>query len=491
MLKLNPNRVHLQRDTFFTLGGNSLSAMHFVSRCKADGIRLAMADINRGNTLAGLAKLAVERAGDATMDLQPPEFTHGPFSLTPVQRLYFSWDLTDLHQWPLPLLMKLTTPRSLDEWRGVVTSLVSRHDMMRARFDQVDGEWQGRVLPIDEDPVVVNQCTLAAETDYWRVIDETHTMMNITTGPIYLAYVMNYRDTQYFYLSLHHLIADNTSMNILAQDVSTLLSGQSLSYKTLPYPIWSQNLDGLSDRVSLKPGQLPTEGELTLPPSDVDPTPHSPFIQRDQLVISNLDASTAFALDQFGYCDITAEDIILTGLLLAYTDVFNCDSIPLQYTSHGRNALGNSWDVSHTVGFFVNFCPIVLRRNEGNELASTVGGVQSVLRGVSDFAVKYMLSGQTMKSPIAYNFLGKHDISDSAGTKGLEVIDIVASDEFQEQRVNMDPIPLIFLAKYTGECLPLMISYESSRYSEKCMSAVMEKWEEGVRHILLQLKSQE
>ncbi|KAJ1967319.1 hypothetical protein IWQ62_001936, partial [Dispira parvispora] len=491
MLKLNPSKVHLHRDTFFTLGGNSLSAMHLVSWCRADGIHLAMADINRRTTIAALADLAADRVEKIIMELQPPEFTHGPFPLTPVQRMYCNWDLTDLHQWPLPLLIKLTTPRSLDEWCSVVNTLVSYHDMMRARFDQLDGEWHGRVLPIDEDPVMVKQCTLAAETDYWRVIDETHTMMNITTGPIYLAYVMNYRDTQYFYLTLHHLIADNTSMNILAQDVSTLLSGQSLSYKTLPYAIWSQNLDGLRATVSLESEHFPTEDELKLPPSDVDPTPCSSFIQHYQLVTSHVDASTTLALDQFGNCDITTEDIILTGLLLAYTDVFNCSSIPLQYTSHGRNALGNSWDVSHTVGFFVNFCPVILHRKEYTDLASTLNGVQSTLRGVSDFAVKYMLSGQTLKSPIAYNFLGKHDISDWAATNGVEVIDIATSDDFQRQRVNMDPIPLIFLAKYTGECLTLIISYESTRYSEKCMSAVMEKWEEGVRRVVHHLKSQE
>ncbi|KAJ1968140.1 hypothetical protein IWQ62_001424 [Dispira parvispora] len=491
MLNLNADKIYPHRDTFFTLGGNSLSAMHFVSRCKADGIHLAMADINRRTTLASLAKIATERVKGVITELQPVEFSHGPFSLGPVQRMYFSWDLTDLHQWPLPLLMKLTTPRSLDEWRSVVTSLVSHHDMMRARFDQVDGKWRGRVLSTDEDPVLVNQVTLANETDYWRVIDATHQMMNITTGPIYLAYIMNYRDTQYFYLTLHHLIADNTSMNILAQDVFTLLREQSLSYKTLPYPIWSQNLNGLRDSASLEPSQLPAEDELALPPSDVNPTPCSSFIERDQQVTSRVDASTTLALDQFGHRDITTEGIILTSLLLAYSDVFDCTSIPLQYTSHGRNALGNPWDVSHTVGFFVNVCPIVLRIKEGNDLVATLGGVQSTLRGVSDFAVKYMLGGHTMKSPIAYNFFGKHDTSYLADTEGVEVMDIIASDAFQGKRVNIEAIPMIFFAKYTGDCLSLMVSYESGRYSPKRMSTLMDKWVNGVGHIVQWLKSQE
>ncbi|KAJ1968956.1 hypothetical protein IWQ62_000928, partial [Dispira parvispora] len=490
VLKVNPAVVSPPKDTFFTLGGNSISAMHFVARCKNNGIHIDLVDINRRTTIAALAKHAREGSDELVTDVQSTEFTHGPFSLTPTQRSYFSSDLADPHQWPLPLMMKVTPPRNVHIWRDIVTSLVSHHDMMRARFEQVDGEWRGRVLPIDDDPVKVNEVTLANDTSYFEVLAEINRAMNFTTGPIYLAYVLNYQGTQYFYLALHHLITDNMSMNLLARNIRTLLNGQALPEKTLPYAVWSQNLDGLRQGISLDPYQLPSEDELVLPPVDVDQIPHSGPIC-PQVLSSNLDLTTTLALEEFGHLDISVEDIILTGLLLAYTNVFNCSSIPLQYTSHGRNALGNSWDVSHTVGFFVNLCPMVLRRKENDDLASTLNGVQSVLRGVSDFAVKYMLSGQTMKSPIAYNFLGTRDISDSAGANGVEVIDVITSDEYQQHRVNMDPMPLIFLAKYTGECLTLLIMYDPILCNTKHMHTVLQKWDEGVRHIVHQLKSQE
>ncbi|KAJ1969564.1 hypothetical protein IWQ62_000547 [Dispira parvispora] len=488
VLKVNPAVVSPPKDTFFTLGGNSISAMRFVARCKNNGIHVDLVDINRQTTIAVLAKHAREGSDEPVTDIQSTEFTHGPFSLTPTQRSYFSSDLADPHQWPLPLLMKVTPPRNLHVWRDIVTSLVSHHDMMRARFEQVCGEWRGRVLLIGNDLVKVTEVTLANDTRYFDIIAEINRAMNFTTGPIYLAYVLNYQGTQYFYLALHHLITDNMSMNLLAGNIRTLLSGQPLPEKTLHYALWSQNLNGLRQGVSLDPHELPNEAELVLPPADVDQPRHSGS-RCPRFLSSDLDMTTTLALEQFGHLDISVEDIILTGLLLAYTDVFNCTSIPLQYTSHGRNALGNPWDVSHTVGFFVNLCPMILRRKENDDLASTLNGVQSVLRGVSDFAVKYMLSGQTMKSPIAYNFLGKHDVSDSADANCVEVIEIVASDEFQRQRVNIDAKTFIFLAKYTGECLTLLISYESSLYSTKCMSAVMEEWEEGVRLILQWLQS--
>ncbi|KAJ1966577.1 hypothetical protein IWQ62_002380, partial [Dispira parvispora] len=490
VLKVNPTVVSPPKDTFFTLGGNSISAMHFVARCKDNGIHVDLVDINRQTTIAALAKHARERSGEPVADIQFTEFTHGSFSLTPTQLSYFNWDLADPHQWPVPLMMKVTPPRNLLAWRDIVTSLVSHHDMMRARFELVDGEWCGRVLPIVDDLVKVNEVTLTNETSYFDVIAEVNRLMNFSTGPIYLAYVMNYQGTQYFYLALHHLIADNMSMNLLSGNIRMLLTGQPLPGKTLSYARWSQNLDDLRQAISLDSYELPKEAELVLPPADVFQKQHGGS-KSPRLLSSNLDVATTLSTKQFGHLDISVEDIILTGLLLAYTDVFDCSSIPLQYTSHGRNALGNSWDVSHTVGFFVNLCPIVLRRKEGSDLAATLNGVQSVLRGVSDFAVKYMLSGQTMKSPISYNFFETHDISYLTGVNGVEVIDIVTSDEFQRQRVNIDEMPLNFFAKYTGECLTLLVSYDSSLYSAKCISVVMEKWEESVRHIVHQLKSQE
>ncbi|KAJ1659627.1 Nonribosomal peptide synthetase [Dispira simplex] len=491
VLRVNPATISPHNDTFFTLGGNSISAMHFVSRCKNNGIQLKLVDINRQATIAALAKRACEGKDKFIPDAQFNKHDHGPFTLSPVQRMYFSWDLTDLHQWPLPLLMKITAPRTLDEWKGIVATLVSHHDMMRARINLVDGEWHGRVLCIAEDLVKLNQVTLADETDHWRVITEANRTMNFTTGPIYLTYVMNYQDTQYFYLALHHLITDNMSMNLLAEYICTLLNGQPLPEKTLSYSTWSQNLDGLRKVISVDPYELPREDELVLPPVDVDPMQHSESSQRLGYFSVQLDVATTLALDQFGHRDTSAEDIILTSLLLAYTEVFNCTSIPLQCTSHGRNALGNPWDVSNTVGFFVNVCPIVLRRKERDNLETTLDGVRSILRGVSDFAIRYMLGGYTMKAPIAYNFLGKHAAVVSHGTNGVEVIDINTSDEFQRQRVNKDLVPLIFFAKYIGDCLTLMVSYKSSRYSAECMSTVVEKWENGVRCVMQWLKSQE
>ncbi|KAJ1649566.1 Nonribosomal peptide synthetase [Dispira simplex] len=491
ILGVDPATVSPRNDTYFTVGGNSISAMHFMSRCKSNGIQLNLVDINRQTTIAALAKRACEGTDKSIADVQINKHDHGPFTLTPTQHMYFSWNLTDPHQWPLPLLMKVKTPRTLDEWKGIVTTLVSHHDMIRARINLVDGEWHGRVLSITDDPIKVNQVTLADETDYWRVMTEANRTMNFTTGPMYLTYVMNYQDKQYFYLALHHLITDNMSMNLLAEDICTLLNDQPLPEKTLSYSMWSQYLDGLRKVISVDLYELPHEDELVLPPADVDPMQHSEFTERLGYFSAQLDVATTLALDQFGHRDTSAEDIFLTGLLLAYTEVFNRTSLPLQYTSHGRNALGNSWDVSHTVGFFANVCPIVLRRKESDNLVTTLDRVHSTLCGVSDLAVKYMLGGHTMKSPIGYSFLGKHTISDLIGANGVEVMDVITSDEFQRQRVNRDPTPLVFFVKYIGDCLTLMVSYESSCYSAECMSAIMEKWENGVRCIVKWLKSQE
>ncbi|KAJ1969877.1 hypothetical protein IWQ62_000333 [Dispira parvispora] len=474
-------KVHPHRDTFFTLGGNSLLALHFVSRCKADGIHLTMADVNRQATVAILAKRAAKSVGEGITGSQPVHFTHGSFSLTPAQRMYFDWDLVDPHRWPLPLSMKLMTQYTLDQWHTIVTTLVSHHDMMRARFEQVDGEWQGRILPMESDPIKINQVTLADEAEYWQVMTKANRTMNFTTGPIYVVYVMNYQGTQYFYLALHHLISDNMSVNLLMEDMCTLLKGQSLPEKTLPYPIWSQHLEDLGKVTSLEPYELPNEDELVLPAADVDQTCHRGSRQRLRFFSSQLNEATTLALDKFGHQDTSAEDIILTGLLLAYTEIFSCTSVPLEYISHGRNALGNPWDVSRTVGFFGSPCPLVLYKPECGDPKSILRKVQVSLRGVSDFAIKYMLSGHSRIAPVGYNFFGKHSTSGPVNTSDMEIINFMASSEFLKQQVNQDLKSLIFMAQYVEGRLKLFVYYDFSLYSAQRMSSLLDTWVDKVQ----------
>ncbi|KAJ1659938.1 Nonribosomal peptide synthetase [Dispira simplex] len=66
---INPATVSPHNDTFFTLGGNSISAMHFVSRCKNNGIRLELMDINRRTTISTLAKRACEETDKPIADI--------------------------------------------------------------------------------------------------------------------------------------------------------------------------------------------------------------------------------------------------------------------------------------------------------------------------------------------------------------------------------------------------------------------------------------
>ncbi|KAJ1643682.1 hypothetical protein IWQ61_010503 [Dispira simplex] len=287
---------------------------------------------------------------------------------------------------------------------------------------------------------------------------EANRTMNFTTGPIYLAYVMAYQGTQYFYLALHYLISDGMSINLLAEDICTLLNGQPLPGKTLPYAMWSQNLDGLREKVrTLDSYELPNEDELVLPPTDVDQIRQSESSQHHHFSSAQLNLNTALALEQFGQRDTNVEDIILVGLL------------------HGRNALGNPWDVSRTVGFFINTCPIVLHRVESDDLQSTLDGVQSTLR-VSDFAVKYMLGGHSWKAPIGYNFLGKHNTSNSTNANGVEMMNVVASEQFLKQQVKQNLMPLVFPAQYMEDRLMLFVHYEFSLYSAELMSNMVEKW---------------
>ncbi|KAJ1971791.1 hypothetical protein H4R34_005625, partial [Dimargaris verticillata] len=83
VLRLNGDQISTS-STFFQLGGNSLTAIRLVAKCRQQGFVLAMANINRTHTIAQLASRM--KCQSATADREPYPVVSGPVRLTPIQR---------------------------------------------------------------------------------------------------------------------------------------------------------------------------------------------------------------------------------------------------------------------------------------------------------------------------------------------------------------------------------------------------------------------
>ncbi|KAJ1978536.1 hypothetical protein H4R35_001877 [Dimargaris xerosporica] len=79
-------------NTFFEVGGDSLSAIRLVNLCRRQGFTLAMVDINWSNTVTHLAALMEPKEAPLSA-VEPYPTVSGPVQLTPIQREFFGMKL--------------------------------------------------------------------------------------------------------------------------------------------------------------------------------------------------------------------------------------------------------------------------------------------------------------------------------------------------------------------------------------------------------------
>ena len=126
-------------DNLFRLGGDSLLAARLVSRARAAGVELALADVFDARDLRELARRAVPTAAPAvsTGTVRPERIP-----LAPAQtRLWFTHRMApDDPTYNMSGALALADAADVDAWRAAVVDVVDRHEILRTVFPAVDGE---------------------------------------------------------------------------------------------------------------------------------------------------------------------------------------------------------------------------------------------------------------------------------------------------------------------------------------------------------------
>ncbi|SEP61274.1 amino acid adenylation domain-containing protein [Streptomyces sp. yr375] len=143
-------------DNYFALGGDSIRSLQVLARARDRGLRFAVADLMRHQTVRGLAG-AVVRDGDGDLDAPSDEPSYQPFSLlADADRAALPAGLDDAY--PMTRLQAgmlfhsdlpagagrvyhnvasyhIEAPWSERAWRRTVAEAGARHEMLRTSFD--------------------------------------------------------------------------------------------------------------------------------------------------------------------------------------------------------------------------------------------------------------------------------------------------------------------------------------------------------------------
>ncbi|NUT79699.1 non-ribosomal peptide synthetase [Pseudomonas brassicacearum] len=230
---------HVQADDhFFLLGGNSIAATQVIARLRETlGLELNLRLLFEAPTLAAFAAAVANQQQDggqpqgAISALSRDEAL--PQSLAQ-NRLWFTWQLDPTsHAYNIPGALHLRGELDEDALRASFQQLIERHESLRTRFLERDGVALQQVDPAGEFklPVIdLGDLPAASREARARQVreDEAATPFDLQKGPLLRVSLLRLdEDDHQLLVTLHHIIADGWSMNVLIEEFSRLYAAAS------------------------------------------------------------------------------------------------------------------------------------------------------------------------------------------------------------------------------------------------------------------------
>jgi hypothetical protein len=229
-------------DNFFEQGGHSLLATRVLARLKARwGIDLPLRAIFEAPTVEKLALKCTADGPQTGADsgaIVKSRSTTPPLSFAQ-QRLWFLDQLEPGQiSYNIPCVFKLRGRLDIAALERSLTALVERHEALRTTFAVKEGQavqQVGAAFPVTLARVDLTSLSRKQRDAAARAaaLDEAQRPFDLAKGPLFRATLVTLDDQTFWLLiTLHHIIADGWSLEILSRDLSALY--QSFSQKRVP-----------------------------------------------------------------------------------------------------------------------------------------------------------------------------------------------------------------------------------------------------------------
>ena len=248
LLKVEAVAAH---DHFLLLGGNSIAATQVTARLGDElGIQLSLRTLFEAPTLAEYsaavaAVLAEGGSAAGTIETQARDQAL-PQSLAQ-NRLWLLWQLEPQSAaYNIPAGLHLRGELDVAALQASFQALVARHESLRTLFDEVDGQAVQRILP--SQAFTLRHLDLEGQSPAEvaaRREDEAQQPFDLRQGPLLRVTLARLDDEEHqLWVTLHHIVADGWSLNILLDEFARLYAAQGQAVQlpelTLGYADYGQ-----------------------------------------------------------------------------------------------------------------------------------------------------------------------------------------------------------------------------------------------------------
>ncbi|SFB04739.1 non-ribosomal peptide synthase domain TIGR01720/amino acid adenylation domain-containing protein [Amycolatopsis marina] len=262
-------------DNFFTLGGDSIRSISVAARTgKEFDVRVFPRDVFDAPTVAAMAQVIAGRAG-TPMDTIPVGPRNGLLPLSfAQQRLWFLYNLEpESPEYNVSAGLRLTGRLDVPALRAAVTTLATRHDILRTIYVSSDGVG-GQMVRSSERPEFTVLSVSTEDELRRRVAEAASRPFDLATQAVMRALLLRVaEDDHVLVLSMHHIATDGWSMGVLTRELASLYRGESLPEPVLQYSdfaVWQRSALGeqvlrrdlafwREELADLTPTDLPTD----------------------------------------------------------------------------------------------------------------------------------------------------------------------------------------------------------------------------------------
>lgn len=419
---LGLSAVPLQ-ESFFALGGDSISAIKTVSELSKLGWKLTAKDIFVEQTVSRLA-LCLKPIDEA----QAYKAITGELALLPIQQSFIAEQNEHWTHFNQVATLELKQDMQTEHLLHALAPLVEQHDVLRMVLTAEEQLIQAQFLAADMNytQLVFDYQVDSLNSQTWLEIVNSHqAQFEVNEQPLWCLLRVNESSSDKVFLVwiCHHFIVDSVSWQVLLSDFASSLQAQNqqlspvLASKTAPISVWFDKLAAWSDGID--------ESTQTYWQSQVndfnalcdDNAAHS-VVGDTQVRKGHLLGPQINQFLQLGQSKLamTEQELLLALFASTLSLESNKTQLPFVMEHQGRLAHDALVDVSRTLGWFTATYPFVsaFKQADINELVA----LKEQFRAVPDNGVSFSVLQRFKPSlnlewdttqAICFNYLGRQN----------------------------------------------------------------------------------
>nr|AGS49543.1 long-chain-fatty-acid--CoA ligase [uncultured bacterium esnapd8] len=529
---LGAGRIGLD-DDFFSMGGDSISAMRVVTLARAGGLALTARTVFECRTVAALAAVATPTdvpAVATAADGESNDSSVGPVPVPPMARLFAERGpgLDRLAQW---LVLALPADMSLDVLIKAVRAVLDRHDVLRSRL--VDGELLIEPPGSVEADALIRRVSCSADWSGlpWRSLLENEAAKAI--GQISASAGQMVRMVWFepsgggpgrLLIAAHHLVVDGMSWRILIPDLAEaseqIRSGRTpaLSPVGTSFRAWLTALANEARRPE-RAAELDLWRGILRPSGDpLGTRPLNPKIDRTTTaetlkVELPADLSRALLTSVPAAFRCGVDDVLLTALVVALASCHRgtgAAETVVRLEGHGRQEdLVPGTDLTRTVGWFTTVHPIRVDLsdidvadaiNGGAAAADALKRIKECRRVLPDQGIGYTLlryfneeTAAVLRNhpadEVGFNYLGRFSFERSranrevAWTPAPEYAELVAAPDPAMPLISALELNSLVTSTANGDQLQALFTFATGLLSTDWVRRLADTWQSVLRGI--------